>query len=145
MSEEIKEQEVKQAMGPVAKQGNEFPSNPELSEKVIDPKELDELRKQHPYCKFGFFIHVDEPYLYRSFTTGDMKEFTAQNKAKEKELERQLTDDEFLVAFLERYVIKPEGFIDRLKEDNVVAGIPHLLYDLINHLSGFADVEPIIL
>ena len=128
---------------PVVEVGNEFPEYE--SDDVLDPKDVEQWKAQYPNSKFGFFMHVNDSYVYRSYTTKELKELTVERKKQEEVLKRELTDDEFLVLMLDKFVVKPTGIGQMLKEESLSAGIPHLLYDLINHLSGFAKVEPVIL
>ena len=143
--EQEKTTTVEEVSAELTEAGNEFPDNEALSQSMVSQADIDEWKAQNPHCKFAFFIHVDDPYVYRSFTMRDVKELEAARSAKEQQTGKKVTDDEYLEMFCERYVLKPAGMGEKIHNCEVAAGIPHLLYDLINHLSGFADVEPVIL
>ena len=137
------EEDIASPEEPITEPGQEFPE--ESAQTYIQPEEIEKWRAKYPFSKFGFFMHVNDPYLYRSYTTKELKAMTAERKKREEALKRQLTDDEFLVLMLGEFVLIPSNIQDRVADETMPAGIPHLLYDLINHLSGFSDVEPVIL
>ena len=107
---------------------------------IVSQEEIAQLKQQHPRSKFAFFYHVDDLYLYRSYTTGDLEVLSNKRKVAETEKGTAITDDEYLVMFLNEFVRKPAKCGDKHAAKELSAGIPHLLYDLINHLSGFAEV-----
>ena len=75
----------------------------------------------------------------------DIDSMNAKRKEIEDSSKKTMTDDEYLCLFLNEFVCVPENLGDRHAKKELSAGIPHLLYDLINHLSGFAEVDPVLL
>ena len=142
MEETTKEEVENGATEGVTPAGQEFPQkqNPELTR-----EEVDKWKAKYPDSKFGFFYHVEDLYLYRSYTTADLEALSNKRKEIETSSGNTMTDDEYLALFLDSFICKPEGLGEKHKQKKLSAGIPHLLYDLVNHLSGFAEVEPVIL
>jgi len=140
--------EVVKEMG-VQRAGDEFPevTSPTEANKPeqLSDEQVQLLKKEYPNSKLAFFVHVDDVYLYRSYTIADLDALNANKKQVEDTTKKPMTDDEYLSLFLNYFVCVPEKCGDRNTNKTIAAGLPHLLYDLINHLSGFASVDPVVL
>lgn len=151
MDEERKEQDIKldvldsniEDTEPISKAYTEYETDD--IDSYITQEEIDRLKEKYPHSKFGFFMHVNDPYLYRSYTTRELKELNEERKQIETRTGKTITDEEFLIIMLKKFVIRPNNIEKRLKEESLPAGIPTLLYDLVNHISGFSEVDPVIL
>ena len=110
-----------------------------------DQKTIEEIKAKFPNCNISGYPFPGMYIIYRSYTMSEQEELIRAREVKETELNRPLTESEIESMVLERFVVYPSNFQERLAEKSIPAGLPQMLVSYIMVMSGFVELKPDLL